>query len=336
MDFIQIIGPLCFLVALIIHLVQLMSNPDDKKLSKKIFNSFVAIIILFFVPVLVNFVMKIMDNSFSLSSCWNSISTRNNNLYPNFINTQTKSPGSIYQSPDSYEKGTPKPKSSSKIGEEKTDVVNTDSGLHALKFNGWDYYLYIPKNVNSNKPLIIYMHGNGDQGHNLEKLKGDGGFAAHLANGTEYPAYVLLPQLPSGSWPDNETTFFNLIENVITTHGIDRDRISISGFSMGANGLPTIVMHHPNYFASAVVMSTGGYVPAAVNVLKTVPTRIYYGVNDTFASSCVPLYNQLKAAGGEVEIYKYQNQGHPFLPKRILDDTDTNVIGWMLSKRRGG
>ncbi len=334
---IQIIGPIIFMVALIIHLVNLMSNPEDKKLPKKIFNSLIAIILLFFIPFLVNFVMGLMDESFSLSACWNSISTKNNGLMPTYIKTNTTTPDSIYQSPDNYEKGTPKPKkSSSDIGDETTDVVNTDSGLHALKFNGWDYYLYIPKNVNSNKPLIIFLHGNGDQGNNLEKLKGDGGFAAHLSQGTEYPAYVLLPQLPSGTWLGNESTLFNLIENVITTHGIDRDRISLSGFSMGANSVPPIVANHPNYFSSAVIMSIGSYSPSTVSVLKTVPTRIYYGVNDKWASSCVPLYNQLTAAGGEAEIFKYQNQGHPFLPKRVLDDTDSNVIGWMLSKRRGG
>lgn len=332
LQFIHLIGPLVFLVIIVVHLIKLISSPEDKKLFKKLINSSIALIVLFFVPVFVDAVMGILDDTFTLSACWNSIPDSSNLFSSNYIDPNSRSndnASSIYNNPDNYEQGEEKTQST-----EKTDVQNTSSGLYELKFNGWDYYLYVPKNVNSNKPLIVYMHGNYNQGHNLSKLLEDGGFAAHIKNGAEYNSYILMPQLPSGTWLDNESTLMALIEQVITEHGIDRNRICISGFSMGANSVPYIVNNHPNYFASAVIMSIQYYSPAHVNTLKNIPTRIYYGESDQYASSCQPLYNALNAAGGKVEIFAYQNQGHAYLPKRILEDTDSNVMAWILSQKR--
>ena len=48
----------------------MLKNPDDEKTPKKIKNSVMALIILFFIPLLVNVAMQLTDNN--ISACWKS------------------------------------------------------------------------------------------------------------------------------------------------------------------------------------------------------------------------------------------------------------------------
>ena len=70
---IQILGPILLIISLSIQITQLMSNPDDKKLPKKIFNSILATVLLFFIPLFINIVMRWMGSNFTISACWNNI-----------------------------------------------------------------------------------------------------------------------------------------------------------------------------------------------------------------------------------------------------------------------
>jgi len=85
-------------------------NPDEKKEPGKIKNKIIALILLFFIPTLVNGVMGLLDDSTTFSSCWNS-NTRVLNQGNSYISTEGKNKvNPIYVNPDDYEKGVEKPK----------------------------------------------------------------------------------------------------------------------------------------------------------------------------------------------------------------------------------
>ena len=69
---IQIIAPILLIISLIINIINLVQDPENKKLPKKIFNAIIATIVVFFIPLLVNVVMDTLGNSNSISACWNS------------------------------------------------------------------------------------------------------------------------------------------------------------------------------------------------------------------------------------------------------------------------
>ncbi len=73
LSIIQIVGPILLIVSLSIQLTQMMASPDDKKLPKKIFNSILATVLLFFIPLFIEIVMGWMGQNFTISACWNSI-----------------------------------------------------------------------------------------------------------------------------------------------------------------------------------------------------------------------------------------------------------------------
>ena len=75
---VQILGPILAIVSLMILFFRLMVTPQDPDDPKKdnwrikhsIKNAFIALILLFLIPTLVDLTMTVMGESFSVSSCW--------------------------------------------------------------------------------------------------------------------------------------------------------------------------------------------------------------------------------------------------------------------------
>ena len=65
---IWIMGPIIAIISLSLNLALLMKDPDNKKLPKKVKNSVIALILLFFIPTLVFLTVSLTDNDFS--ACW--------------------------------------------------------------------------------------------------------------------------------------------------------------------------------------------------------------------------------------------------------------------------
>lgn len=70
LNIVWILGPLLAIVSLVINITKLVKDPDDKKVPKKIKNSILALILLFFVPTIVNAAMYMLDDKTELSACW--------------------------------------------------------------------------------------------------------------------------------------------------------------------------------------------------------------------------------------------------------------------------
>ena len=70
----QIIGPILLIIAMTKTFTKMMANPEEKKLKKNLINQLISTLFLFMVPIIVNAFMGIVDDSFSVSSCWNSLS----------------------------------------------------------------------------------------------------------------------------------------------------------------------------------------------------------------------------------------------------------------------
>lgn len=73
LNLIQMIGPIVGIIALIINFTKLMITPDEKKLKNVIRNWAIAIVMLFLIPTCVNLVMRLFDETFTVSKCWNQV-----------------------------------------------------------------------------------------------------------------------------------------------------------------------------------------------------------------------------------------------------------------------
>lgn len=74
---IQLIGPILGIIALIINLIRLMANPEEKKLKSSIKNWTISIVMLFLIPVIIDVTMSMLlstignsNEKFQLAVCW--------------------------------------------------------------------------------------------------------------------------------------------------------------------------------------------------------------------------------------------------------------------------
>lgn len=107
---IQIIVPILLILGSTIHLVKRVNNPDMKNGTKNFINMYIAAIIVFFLPVIVDAALGLLPNSFSVTACWKKAKTMDETLhvssssYQNPYSEDNKK-SSIYVKPDDYEKG---------------------------------------------------------------------------------------------------------------------------------------------------------------------------------------------------------------------------------------
>ena len=98
------------------------------------------------------------------------------------------------------------------------------------------YLLYEPSHLTdlTNLPLIVVMHGSGEIGSSLSKLKKREPYIS-LNNGKfKTNAYVLMPQLPKDTWNKYAADLVKLATNVADAYKCDKTRISLTGHSLGA------------------------------------------------------------------------------------------------------
>lgn len=106
LSLIQIIAPILGIVSLSFTIIKMVKNPEEKKLTKKVINSFIALILLFFIPLFVTILVNLATENSSFASCLEN--NKNNsfsiaNSYSENDNDSKKH--SILINPKGYEKG---------------------------------------------------------------------------------------------------------------------------------------------------------------------------------------------------------------------------------------
>lgn len=95
------------------------------------------------------------------------------------------------------------------------------------------YVFDYPQNAKGNVPLIVFLHGSGERGNNLEMVKAHSPFT--YKNLMQEPVAILAPQCPENMWWDTQAVYF-LIQEIVQKYKIDASRIYLTGLSMGGWG----------------------------------------------------------------------------------------------------
>ncbi len=104
LNIIHIIVPIILLVSLTITIVKLITSPDDnKKTYKKIFNTIIATVTVFFIPMLIDLSMEMVGNNTHISSCWINASTPS--YLSQYIRLNDNDSKHFLSDPRNYEKG---------------------------------------------------------------------------------------------------------------------------------------------------------------------------------------------------------------------------------------
>ncbi len=160
----------------------------------------------------------------------------------------------------------------------------------ALTSNGetseMSYLLYLPPAYETNEeewPLLLFLHGAGERGDDLELVKVHGP-PKMIAQGRDFPFVVISPQCPEGEIWSIET-LHALINEVVESHRIDTSRIYVTGLSMGGYGSWGLAYTYPDLFAAAVPICGGGK-PESAPLMKEIPTWVFHTVRRTRPYRC--------------------------------------------------
>jgi predicted peptidase len=206
-------------------------------------------------------------------------------------------------------------------GKLKTEIVEK----HEL-----GYALHIPANTKEKKPLLIFLHGSGEKGTDIEKVKVHGPFKYLKTH--ELDSYILAPQCPENEYW-NEEVLYRLILKIQKENNIDSSRIYLTGLSMGAWGAWNLAFAHPETFAALVPIA--GFVDRVPMIedckIKDIPTRIFHGLLDDVVNVdySITIYKKLKSCNANVQLTVFDDANHDSW-SRVYDNQD--IYDWMFKQ----
>lgn len=197
---------------------------------------------------------------------------------------------------------------------------------------------YKPQGYDEKKeyPLLIFMHGMGERGDNLELVKRNGP-PNLIANGnwdTNLPFIVISPQLPSkyNNWP--AVLVNDLLEYVIKHYKVDLSRVYLTGLSLGGNGVWNYLVKYPDKIAAAVPIAGWGNTNLAC-IAADVPVWGFHGDADgTIAvNRAISIVNSVNDCSPNVpaELTIYPGVGHNSWTRTYNLSAGHDIYSWMLS-----
>lgn len=198
------------------------------------------------------------------------------------------------------------------------------------------YSLYLPNEYGQDKsrrwPLVIFLHGAGERGDDLEKLKVHGP-PKLVAHGKQFPFILLSPQCPDGTWWNNEIDeLVNLIDNIEENYRVDKSRIYLTGISMGGYGSWGLAAAQPERFA-AVAPICGGGDPKTAHLIKDIPIWTLHGDKDPTVplAKSQEMVDAIRAAGGNPQFTIYPRIGHDSWTRTYESD---EFWGWLMRQKK--
>jgi len=197
------------------------------------------------------------------------------------------------------------------------------------------YLLYLPEDYNQKKSFgcILFLHGAGERGDELKKLKKIA-LPKILEKNKQFSFIVISPQCPEGAWwTDYNEMLIQLLDHVIQNYKVEESKIYLTGLSMGGFGSWSLACQFPEQFAAVAPICGGGEPDTARRKLKNMPVWAFHGKKD----QAVPLYrsqemvNAINEAGGNAKLTIYTDADHDAWTAAY---NDQNLYEWFLKHKR--
>jgi poly(3-hydroxybutyrate) depolymerase len=209
---------------------------------------------------------------------------------------------------------------------------------------GMPFRLFLPPGfvAGGNYPVIIFLHGAGENGSNNEAPLAAGGNTANGALGLISNAnlaiqkvIMVVPQTAAGTWDDDvrQTQVASILDQVVPTYSGDVDRVYITGLSLGGFGTWNQIKRFPTRYAAAVPQSGAGD-SNNIAAIRDLPIWFFHAVNDATvgeSSSAVPV-TALRAIGGNPIYTRYATGNHNIWQVAYNSPL---LFRWLMAQRRG-
>jgi len=202
--------------------------------------------------------------------------------------------------------------------------------LHAAAVDHMNFMMYIPTGVNAPHdgfPLILFLHGSEQRGDdpsllvNLPILS----FAQKVDG---FPFVTIVPQCPRGLlWsPDMLRQLLAAVEELTP---VDKDRLYLTGFSMGGYGTWQTAAALPGVFAAIAPLCALSDLPDTPR-LADVPIWAFHGARDANVpvSESQRMVGALREEGNQARLTVYPDLAHDCW---TMTYNDSRLYLWFLS-----
>jgi poly(3-hydroxybutyrate) depolymerase len=174
-----------------------------------------------------------------------------------------------------------------------------------------DYLTYLPEDYESKDkwPLMLFLHGGGERGDDLELVKANGP-PMLAAQGKDFPFIIVSPQQPtSGWWQPTELTA--LLDQIEKDLNVDADRIYVTGLSLGGLGTWRLANFSPDRFAAIAPICGGGEIYWA-DAIADMPIWAFHGAKDDVIpdTRTIEMVEAVRKAGGRAKLTIYPEADH--------------------------
>ncbi|TPW11376.1 MAG: phospholipase/carboxylesterase, partial [bacterium] len=179
------------------------------------------------------------------------------------------------------------------------------------------HWVYLPKEYGADTtkswPLILFLHGSGERGNELDRVKVNG-LPKELGAGREIPAIVLSPQCPAGAqWPGDLMVegLMALLDDAQARYRVDPRRVHVTGLSLGGHGTWALAAAHPDRFA-AIAPVCGAGDPEMAYPLRRVPIWAFHGAKDPVVPIAYmqEMADAMARVHGDMRTTVYPEAGH--------------------------
>jgi predicted peptidase len=209
------------------------------------------------------------------------------------------------------------------------------------------YCVYVPPEYTPERawPVILFLHGSGERGHD-GFLQTDVGIARAIRRNRELcPAIVVMPQCRAGKWWEDDMLDMALrcVEETSREYHFDRERVYLTGLSMGGAGAWRLSSRMPDAFAALVpicgfwgrpeVAAPPAELEAAAARVGRLPVWCFHGAADTSVpvERSRELVEAVRAAGGEIHYTEVLEAGHNVWDRAY---GDPDLWRWLLAQKR--
>ena len=183
--------------------------------------------------------------------------------------------------------------------------------MEILRYKELDCVLRMPKHYEQSEkyPLVIYTHGAGGRGREIQKI-------------VEHPFFIetepfltnavsVAPQCYANAWFDIFEQLQDFIKFMIAQPYVDASRVYLTGASMGGYTTWQMAMTHPEWFAAIVPICGGGMYWNSAR-LKNMGVWAFHGADDktVLPEESEKMINCLNAKGGNGKLTVYEGVGH--------------------------
>ncbi len=182
-------------------------------------------------------------------------------------------------------------------------------------------------------PLVIYLHGKNNNVLSKANL-GLAGACAKPGSFSKRPCIIFAPQCPDDEgW--GGATGVNLIKTVkelMSNLPIDKERVYLTGHSMGGFGTFALLNEEPRMFAAGIPISGGCSVGIAQNLRRT-PLWIFHGEKDDVVNpeGSRAIAKALEKLHAPVKYTEFPGEGHN-IGGKVFDDEA--VQAWLFEQKR--